>query len=215
MKVYHKRSKSYIEVDSVKNFSQIGRTETHDGVRCAVMKKEGSTAHYLVPYDSFCLIKVKGEKNISAKLKTSQVRQMIVDYHTQKDNSITIKSLAEKYKVSAGTISGILNGKSWCHVSIPTIRQIQNGNTKVLSTVSASNSALRNTKLKLNENMAKFIVRDYYLNKFKVKDLAVKFCVSVRSIQRIVSGQAWSVATLPAIAEFKKPKKNSFGLVIK
>ena len=214
MKAYHKKTKTYIDIESVNTFNRTGKTETREGVRCAVLKKPGSNEHYLVPWDNLVFLKIQGEKNVSAKLKTIQVRQMIVDFYTQKGNKITRQTLATKYGVSVSTVSDILNGKAWHRVSIPTIRQCKSGNANVLNVVKATNT-LRNSKLKLNENMAKFIVRDHYLNKFKVKDLATKFCVSVRSIQRIVTGKAWASVTVPAIAQFKNvtpASVNAFGL---
>lgn len=145
----------------------------------------------------------KGEANLFAKLKTDQVRQIVTDAYTKTRDETTFAKMAETYGVSAGTISDIVHGKSWRHVTIGLIAQLRMGNKEVVNSCISASGKVTKKSNKLNEGLAKFIVRDHFLNKISVKKLATKFCVSDSTIRRIISGQAWENVTKPAIKEAK------------
>jgi len=200
-KIFCKDTKKYRTVDrsKAKNYKYTGVTEKIGSVRCAQFEYNGEL--FLQPWNEARLRK-PGESNISAKLKTKQVRAIV---RAVLVNKTPIKVLAEKYDVDPSTIRSIASGRSWRHVTIGYIKQIRAGNVNAVEEcVEASNR--KKSSHKLSPGMARFIVRDHFINKIPVKALAAKFCVSVRSIQRIVKGDAWKETTLPAIAEFSKWK---------
>jgi len=200
-KIFCKETKRYRKLDSeeTKQYKYTGVTEKIGTVRCAQFECNGDI--FLQPWNEARLRK-PGENNISAKLKTKQVRAIV---RAVLVNKTSAKVLAERYNVDPSTIRSIASGRSWRHVTVGYIKQIIAGNIDVVEEcVEASNR--KNSSHKLSPGMAKFIVRDHFINKVPVKALAKKFCVSVRSIQRIIKGDVWKEATLPAIAEFSKWK---------
>lgn len=187
----------------VKNYEYTGRTQKVGSVSCAEFRCDGKT--FLQPWGDIHLRK-PGESNISAKLTTKQVRSIVREVYTKTDKQVTFVSLAQKYGVNPKTIAGIAHGRAWRHVTVPYIKQLKAGNVEVVeSCISATNKQTKKFH-KLNGSIAKFIVRDHFVNKLTVKVLAKKFCVSERSIQRILKGEAWKEYTVPAITEFSKWK---------
>lgn len=198
-KIFCKETKRFRKVDrkKAKQYKYTGVTEKIGSVRCAQFECNGEL--FLQPWNEAKLRK-PGESNISAKLTTKQVRAIV---RSALLNKTQTKTLAERYDVNPSTIRDIVSGRSWRHVTIGYIKQIRAGNVDVVERcVEASNK--KKSPHKLSPSMAKFIVRDHFINKVAVKDLAKKFCVSIRSIQRIIKGDAWKEVTVPAIAEFSK-----------
>jgi hypothetical protein len=190
--------------ENVKDYHITGETRRLGSVRCAVLRRDGDGRTYLKPWDQISNLRVPGEGNISAKLTTRLVRQIVKEAYTKTRDETTFKAMGEKYGVTAGTISDIVHGRAWRHVTVGLIQQLQNGNQEVLdSVVSASNDMKRKTT-KLSGSIAKFMVRDHYLNKIPVKKLAEKYLVSESAARRVVTGKAWHAATIPAIAEYSK-----------
>jgi hypothetical protein len=206
-KVYCVETGRYQNQASVKEYKITGATQLLGSIRCAVLSKEGDDKTYLKPWDQITNLKVPGEGNINAKLTTRQVRAIVKEAYTKTRDETTFKELGEKYGVNASHISDIVHGRSWRHVTVGLIQQFEKGNIEVLdSVVSASNDMKRKTT-KLNGSLAKFMVRDHYLNKIPVKKLAQKYLVSESSARRVVTGKAWNKATIPAIAEYSKWSK--------
>lgn len=206
-RVYCVETGRYQNQENVQDYKITGATQRLGSIRCAVLRKEGDSRTYLKPWDQISNLRVPGEGNISAKLTTRQVRAIVKEAYTKTRDETTFKELGEKYGVTASHISDIVHGRSWRHVTVGLIQQLQNGNVEVLdSVVSASNDMKRKTT-KLNGSIAKFMVRDHYLNKIPVKKLAEKYLVSESAARRVVTGKAWHEATVPAIAEYSKWSK--------
>lgn len=200
-KIFCKGTSRYRTVDrkEAKQYKYTGVTEKVGTVRCAQFECNGEL--FLQPWNDIRLRK-PGESNISAKLTTKQVRAIVRSYLV---NKTPAKVLAERYSVNESTIRSIVSGRSWRHVTIGYIKQIKAGNVDAVEKcVEASNR--KKSPHKLSPSLAKFIVRDHFINKIPIKALATKFCVSVRSIQRIIKGDAWKETTIPALAEFSKWK---------
>lgn len=199
-KVYCIESGNHQELN---DFKITGQTQKLGNLRCAVIKKEGDSNTYLKPWDQLSRsIYQRGENNPASKLKTDQVRQIIKDAYTKPYDSLKIVDMAKQYNVQPDTISDIINGKSWRHVTTGLIAQLKAGNKEVLnSVVSATNNMKRKTT-KLNPSMAKFMVRDHFVNNVSVKNLSKKYLISESAARRVVTGKAWKATTVPAIKEF-------------
>ena len=65
----------------------------------------------------------KGEKNATAKLNDSIVKQILKEYST---GDVSQKEFAERYGVCKATIHNIINRKSWVHIIDDPILNIQN-----------------------------------------------------------------------------------------
>lgn len=61
----------------------------------------------------------KGSKNPASKLVESQVQQILDNYEYGRKNKTgtTKKQIAEKYKISVGTVRDIVSKKTWKHLS--------------------------------------------------------------------------------------------------
>ena len=204
-KIFCDDTKRYRKIDdeATKNYEYTGNTRKVGSVRCAEFKCGNET--FFQPWSSDANLRKKGEQNVSSKLNTRQVRAIVRAFFF-KDKDITQISLArkfaEKYDVTPETIIEIAKGRAWKHVTIGYLVQLRAGNDVVENCVAATNKPKKAHKL--SGSIAKFIVRDYMIHKLPVKVLAKKFCVSERSIQRILKGEAWREYTVPAIAEFSK-----------
>jgi len=206
-KIFCIETNKYLTLNSTETsqYTYNGNTQTVNSIRCATFRKEGDTNTYCQPWENLAFIRVQGEKNISAKLKTVQVRQIVKDVYTKQQGDVTYESLATKYGVTADTIASIAIGQSWRHVTVGLIAQLKAGNKEVLeSVISASNKAPRKKNVKLNGSLAAFIVRDHMLNKIPINKLADKFNLDPASIRRVVNGKAWMATTIPAIAACAK-----------
>ena len=201
-KVYCVEDKQYINQVDVKKFKITGKTEKFGSVRCAVLKVDGDNNTYLKPWEQIVNFHQPGEKNVSAKLTTKQVREIVKEVYTKTHDETTFVALAKRYNVSPATISNIAHGRAWRHVTRGLIYQLVHHNKEVLeSCISASNEMKRKTT-KLSPSLAKFIVRDHFLNKISRKKLADKYLMSEAAIRKVVTGKAWKETTIPAIKEF-------------
>lgn len=202
-KLFCASTNTFIE-DEFSKYKLTGATEKMNSVRCAVFIGEDGQK-YLKPWDSFVHVRKFGEANKFAKLTTLEVKEIIKTFYFDKD--VTMKFLGDKYGVTARTISGLVKGTGWRHITRKLIRQIRDGediNKPVVQAkvVQASNTR-RKRNTKISAPIAKFIVRDHFVNKIKPESLAEKYCLSDSSIKRILSGKAWKEVTIPAIAEYK------------
>lgn len=203
-KVYCVETKQYIEQDNVRQYQITGKTEKVGNIRCAVLKRDSDGKTYLKPWDQIANLRRPGENNISAKLKTAQVREIVKEAYTNPKSEVTFVSLAEKYGVQPETISNIVHGRAWRHVTRGLIQQLVNGNKAVLENCVSASNDMKRKNTKLNPSMAKFIVRDYIINKIPIPKLADKYLLSISAIRRVVTGKSWKATTLPAIDEFSK-----------
>ncbi len=206
-RVYCVETGRFQNQDNVHDYKITGETQRLGSVRCAVLRKDGDSRTYLKPWDQVSFLRRPGEQNISAKLTTKQVRAIVKEAYTKTHDETTFKAMGEKYGVTAGTISDIVHGRAWRHVTVGLIQQLQNGNAEVLDSVVSASNDMKRKSTKLNASIAKFMVRDHYLNKIPVKKLAEKYLVSESAARRVVTGKAWHAATIPAIAEFTKWSK--------
>jgi hypothetical protein len=203
-RVYCVETGRFQNQDDISDYKVTGTSQRLGSVSCAVLKKDGDNKTYLKPWDKVAFIKVPGENNISAKLTTRQVRALVKEAFTKTHDETTFVSLGKKYGISASHASDIANGRAWRHVTVGLIEQLKNGNEEVIgSVISASNDLKRKTN-KLSPSVAKFMVREHYLNNINVKALSKKYLVSESTARRVVTGKAWSSVTVPAIAEFYK-----------
>lgn len=199
-KILSAETNSHIEVSSetASNYNYTGKTEKVGSIRCAVFK-DANGKQYYQPWNDWRLYK-RGENNISAKLTTRQVRNMVKAYHVSKK---TVEELAKHYSIEERTVISIVSGQSWKHVTVGLIQQYKVGNVNVIEkAIVVTNSPKRKTKI--SAAIAKFIVRDYYLNNIKINVLTTKYCLSKSSIRRVLSGKAWKETTIPAIQEYKQ-----------
>ncbi len=204
--VYCLEDKSYKTQADVSSYKITGQTQKLGTTRCAVLKVDGDKNTYLKPWEQLVNYHVQGEKNISAKLKTAQVRQIVKTAHTTSCDDVTFASLAKEYGVTPKTISDIAHGRSWTHVTRGLIYQLSHHNADVLDSCVKASNELRHKKVKLSPSMAKFIVRDHMLNNISVQHLADKFLMSKSAIRRVLSGTSWKETTVPAIQEYSNWK---------
>jgi len=195
-----------MDVPSLSPYRITGKTVVQNGVRCAELKVANDSRTYLAAWSNFSFLRKHGEKNISAKLTASQVKQIVKEAYLKPHSEVTFKSLAEKYNVSSSTIADIANGRSWRTVTATLIERLKNGEPIDGATCISASNDMKRKSTKLNPSMAKFIVRDHFVNNVPVKSLAKKFLMSERAIRRVITGVAWKAVTVPAIAEYSNWK---------
>ena len=209
-KVYCEKTKKYIDQGNVKKYSFTGQTRKLGKTRCAVLKHVDSNQTYLKPWDDFgFLVRKKGEANMYAKLDNKKVRTLVKDFYTssldEEQFKEKVESYAQEYGVRNETILSVINGESWRHVTVNYIKQLQAGNTAVAENVIAATNKVKG-KNKLSPNLAKFMIRDHFINKVPVVAISKKFLVSVSQTRRVLSGKAFKEVTVPALLEVSKWK---------
>jgi DNA-binding Xre family transcriptional regulator len=128
-----------------------------------------------------------GEENINSKLSNVQRIQIFEKANT----GSKIKDLAQEFGVSRQTISGLKSGQVSAKIINNHINNVSIGKANPVKI--ATNSGKSNTKTKLSPSIAQFIRNDSKTHKIKTKDLAKKYCVSTRTIQRIVAGKMYAI----------------------
>lgn len=171
-----------VDEDNYTQFKYTGKTVVENGVRCATFTNDKGEV-YMQPWQLATKFRVKGEKNVGASLTTDQVREMVRSFILDK---VDVQTLGVKYNITPRHVQEIVSGKSWRHVTIGLIYQLRKGNKNL--PVVASNKP--KSKCKLSAVLIPFIRKDKE-NKMTVAQLAVKYCVSRRQIQRILAGKAW------------------------
>jgi hypothetical protein len=209
-KVYCEKTKKYINQDDRKKYSFTGETRKLGTTRCAVLKHADTKQTYLKPWDDFgFLVRKKGEANMYAKLDNKKVRTLVKDFYTssldEEQFKDKVESYARQYGVCNETILSVINGESWRHITVNYIKQLQAGNTKVVENVIAATNKVKGRN-KLSPNLAKFMIRDHFINKVPVVDLSKKFLVSISTARRVIAGKAFKEVTVPALAEVSKWK---------
>mgnify|MGYP002507804811 FL=1 len=118
-----------------------------------------------------------GEDNYQSKL--SDIER--VEIYNKANDGVKAKELSEQYKISE---SQVYNIKKLISGSKAIENVINNKQKSIPNTmVTASNK----TNKKLSLSLANFIRNDRLNNKLSTKDLAKKYLVSVRTIQRILN----------------------------
>lgn len=120
----------------------------------------------------------RGERAGGAKLTETQVAEIRARYQP---GGVTQDQLAEEYRVTRRTIGMIVRGERWAHLPVPEgisykMRQVQHGS--------------RNGSAKLDEQ-AVAAIRVAHRGGVPAKEIAVQHGVSVRTVEKIASGQAW------------------------
>lgn len=209
-KVYCEKTKRYIDQGDAKKYSFTGQTVKLGNTRCAVLRHADTKQTYLKPWDDFgFLVRKKGEANMYAKLDNKKVRTLIKDFYTSSLDEEQFKEKVEAYAtqfdVKNETILSVINGESWRHITVNYIKQLQSGNVKVAENVIEATNKVKG-KNKLSPNLAKFMIRDHFINKVPVVDLSKKFLVSTSTARRVLSGKVFKEVTVPALAEISKWK---------
>lgn len=173
-----------IDEDTKGNFQYTGTTVTMgDGVRCATFTNDKGEV-FAQPWALAGMYRRKGEANLGSRLKNQQVRDMVKKFIIDK---VSAKDLSVEYEISESHCEAMVTGNSWRHITVGLIHQLKNGN------VAPVKVAVNKTRgrMKLSPTVIPFIIKDKVQMKLSTKDLAKKYCVSQRQIQRILSGKAW------------------------
>ncbi len=190
------KSYSYLTGPQAREFYHTGRTLNQGRIACAVFKKKNDNKTYLQPWAWLSFLRKKGTENINAKLDDAKALDIYNRTTNPKGDQDSTAALCTEYGVGRHAVLDIKNLRSWRHVTVPSLKP------KAAAVIAAKNTAKRGTKI--SEGIARFIVRDNVLHKISVKALAVKYNLSTRSIQRIVSGKAWKTATQAVLKEVGK-----------
>lgn len=118
-----------------------------------------------------------GEENYNAKLTNAQG----IEIFQRASNGESAEAIASEFGISKRYVQDIKNLKARTSVTLDFI----NGVTKKAKAAQAI-VAKRNKGKKLSLGLAKFIRNDSKVQKLSVKALAKKYCVSERTIQRIL-----------------------------
>jgi predicted XRE-type DNA-binding protein len=120
----------------------------------------------------------RGENHGGSKLTEARVVELLRLYERDK---MSMKDIAEKFGVSRATVSHIINGRLWTHltdtVGLPESRR---------------NTGSTNGQSKVNEAIVSEIRRRYTLGDISQRALALEFNVTQQLISRIVRGERWA-----------------------
>jgi hypothetical protein len=122
-----------------------------------------------------------GEENFNSKLTNKQS----LDIFTRSNNGENVKNLAKEFNISERYIRDIKNIRTRIKVTLNYIN-----NVKEIEPSKAT-VAKRDNNKKLSYNLAQFIRRDKVNLMLTTKQLANKYCVTTRTIQRILKGQMY------------------------
>lgn len=118
-----------------------------------------------------------GEDNYQSKL--SDIER--VEIFNKANDGVKVKELSEQYKISESQVYNIKNSLSGSKA----IENVINNKEKIKPNLMVTASNKTNKKLSLS--LANFIRNDRLNNKISTKDLAKKYLVSIRTIQRILN----------------------------
>lgn len=123
-----------------------------------------------------------GEDNISAKLTNAESFDILV----RANSGEKPKDLAQEFNISTDYVRDIKNFKARIGTHLKMLNKLENPVNDAKTVVA---SALKNHKL--SPGLASFIRKDRQVMRMSVKDLAKKYCVSTRTIQRILANQMY------------------------
>jgi hypothetical protein len=169
-----------VPVESLKSYSFVKLVDYHN--RDYALFKDSSGGEMMQSLQSIRFMRCKpGEDNYSAKLSNEQA---ISIYHRANAGEKTA-ALAAEFNIGTGVISAIKSLRAWRGTILASI----NGVTKQKPAKATVASRARGKKL--SPSLANFIRKDHAVMKLPVKVLAKKYCVSQRTIQRILKGDMW------------------------
>lgn len=132
--------------------------------------------------DSIKYIRLRpGEDNFQSKITNKQS----IDIYTRANSGESSKSLALEFNISANHVNSIKNLRSRATVTLNhfnEVKPIEKGECVV---------AKPNKGKKLSKKIAEFIIKDNKILKLSTKVLAKKYCVSQRTIQKIIKGDMY------------------------
>lgn len=183
------------------NFKFTHKTIKLGNERCAEFENNGIT--YLQSWEKLSFLRKRGSQNINAKLTESKLKNALIDIFV---NGAFVDEVAEKLGITLSHLKNIIQGhRSWTWLTKPFLTKLAEDPSIVVkemkSVVETNSQAKTQKNNKLNSGLVKFIVRDHFIHGLKTKDLSNKYHVSVRQIQRILSGKAWKSQVL--IDEYK------------
>jgi plasmid maintenance system antidote protein VapI len=120
---------------------------------------------------------VVGEEHGRAKLTEDQVKEII----RLRMEGMSSFYLAPRFGVNDATISNILTGRTWAHVSRP-------------EKYPPIKDRRRRQTYKINEESVRRIM-DLYNDGWTQTDIAAEIGVSIASISNVVTGKTWSYVT--------------------
>lgn len=127
------------------------------------------------------LIKV-GEKSVHATLTNKDVNNICKDIMT---GEYTIQDLASKYNTTYYIIHDIFKKKSWksvvCKYNFP----------KKIKHSEKGAKGSRNNRAKINEDTVINICNDIVSNKISLKDIAIKYNTTYKTVQHIYNKDSW------------------------
>lgn len=122
-----------------------------------------------------------GEQNYSAKLSDAEGLEIF----RRANEGESRETLAAEYGVTKDTVSAIKNIRARVGVTLNYLNEVPK--TEPAKAVVAS----RNKGKKLSPSLAKFIRSDQKVQGMNTKQLAKKYCVTDRTIQRILKGDMY------------------------
>jgi transcriptional regulator with XRE-family HTH domain len=122
-----------------------------------------------------------GEENYNSKLSNAQGLELF----RRANEGESRKDLAAEFGVSERYVSDIKNIRTRVRITLDYL----NGAEK--TEPAKATVASRNKNKKLSPALAKFIRSDNKVQRMNVKELAKKYCVSDRTIQRILKGDMY------------------------
>jgi len=122
-----------------------------------------------------------GEDNIASKLTNSQS----VEIFERANDGETLRDLAKEFNISKHTVSSIKNLRSRIKVTLAHLNGEQEIKTAPVFVAKRS----RNKKLSIS--LARFIRKDFTINKFSIEILAQKYCVTKGTIRRILNNKMY------------------------
>lgn len=128
-----------------------------------------------------------GEENYNAKLSNEQGLEIF----RRANEGESRETLATEFGVSKDYVSDIKNLKARVGITLAYL----NGTEKKGPAKAIVATRLKNKKL--SPSLAKFIRSDHKVQNMNVKQLAKKYCVSDRTIQRILKGDMYAEKSQP------------------
>jgi len=174
-----------IDEDNKHNYKYSGNTVVINDVRCATFTDTHGNV-FAQPWQVAGIFRKKGEANINAHLKTNDVVDIVKSSIV---NGKATKELAMKYNITPAYCRDIINGKAWKHITIALLNQLYNGTHKAAMSKPPAVIATNNPKdkTKISQAIIPFLVKDKIVLKLSTKEIAKKYCLSERQVQRYVA----------------------------
>lgn len=130
----------------------------------------------------------KGEKHPRCKLSEADAREII---RLVAEEGVRAVHLVERFGVTAGAISMLLNGKSWSHLPRP-------------ESWAPRQKEVRTQAAKITEKQVLEIVQKYHEG-WSGSDLSREYDVSTTAISHIITGHSWSHITGIGLQQAAEP----------